>query len=421
MSVDGDDNNSKVNDMPRQEEVPDIDEGYSFDVSEETGDEVSLEWAVHYGFSEGDFGKDLFVRADGGVNVLGTSDLTNERKDIVFLKYSSAGVLEKETRIEGDANDHLRGFRFDKNGNAFVSKASYDDIHSEERTSESFLTKYDSDGSEVWKRVTQSMGYVFVNDDGQIFIQVYKIVGETEEDMFAEACVHKFNEEGEFLWEACPGSTRWGDYATGAFGPNGEVFVTGYTKISMDGDEYSGGNDVFVSKLSKNGDVEWTRQMGCEENDSMGGVASDSDGNVYMVAGLYCDFDGTGEEGRLLLTKYDSSGKEIWQKIWGGGVIDLVETDGDGNVYVAGWGNGYNDPGIPIDELEGELRFIAKFNKDGEKLYTQQFEMYSGERMIITDKGEMYITGNCEEVPCFGFENAGWYDIFLAKWDLGSE
>ncbi|MBK8173920.1 MAG: SBBP repeat-containing protein [Rhodospirillales bacterium] len=72
------------------------------------------------------------------------------------------------------------------------------------------------------------------------------------------------------------------DGATGiATGPDGRVHVVGDTYGHFGA--YKGGHDAFVITFDRDGRELWRHQLGTAEDDGVTGVATDADGNVYVV------------------------------------------------------------------------------------------------------------------------------------------
>ncbi len=101
----------------------------------------------------------------------------------------------------------------------------------------------------------------------------------------------------------------------------GNVFVTGVVTSALTDDlKHQGESDVFLAKLSREGEVLWLKQLGSEAWESNSVVAVDADGNAFLA------FDTTGvpkimhlegpEPGaafaRLLVVKFSPEGEALW-------------------------------------------------------------------------------------------------------------
>ena len=86
--------------------------------------------------------------------------------------------------------------------------------------------------------------------------------------------------------------------------------------------------------------VEWIKQLGSSGDDFSQGVATDSSGNVYISGSTRGALAGTNKgEYDAFVAKYNSSGKLLWKKQLGTSGYDSssgVATDSNGNVYISG-------------------------------------------------------------------------------------
>jgi hypothetical protein len=112
-----------------------------------------------------------------------------------------------------------------------------------------------------------------------------------------------------------------------------------------------GGTDAMLVKLAGNGDVEWVKQFGGRDNDTISHLAVDARGNVY-VQGVFrdtADWGGKplvahgGADNDVVLAKYDVNGDHLWS---------------------AGFGNAFNDVagGLAVDPA-GNTTMVGSFDK----------------------------------------------------------
>lgn len=104
--------------------------------------------------------------------------------------------------------------------------------------------------------------------------------------------------------------------------------------------------DVFWAKFDKNGNVLWAKSTGGKGEDHAGGIAVDSNENVYaflsfndtIVDGGFQLYN-SGFRNDLLLAKYDKDGNLITYKSWGSPyseVANNIAIDINGYIYI--WG-----------------------------------------------------------------------------------
>jgi hypothetical protein len=112
---------------------------------------------------------------------------------------------------------------------------------------------------------------------------------------------------------------------------------------------------------------QWTQQLGSSANDKAWAVATDSQGNLYVAGSTFGDLDGNTNAGDydMFLVKYDSTGAKQWVRQLGTSSNDEghgVATDSQGNVYVAGETNGDLDAGTSAGGVDV---FVVKYDGAG--------------------------------------------------------
>ena len=133
-----------------------------------------------------------------------------------------------------------------------------------------------------------------------------------------------------------PGTRGFDAARSVATDADGNVYVAGQTEGALGGRD-KGDGDAFVIKFDGDGHRLWARQPGTSLGDGANGVATDMDGNVYIAGCTEFAFDGG------LLTPLSLStigdGHRLWTQQPGSGRPDDafgVATDPEGNVYVVG-------------------------------------------------------------------------------------
>jgi chitodextrinase len=127
---------------------------------------------------------------------------------------------------------------------------------------------------------------------------------------------------------------------------SGNIYVSGYTTGNLDGQTNAGGEDIFLVKYDSTGARQWTRLSGTAGNDRGESVAVHNvTGNVYVTGTTAGSLDGQAYSGSgdVYLMKYNSSGTKQWTRLLGTTAIDnafSVAVDSNENVYVTGSTNG---------------------------------------------------------------------------------
>jgi LruC domain-containing protein len=222
-------------------------------------------------------------------------------------------------------------------------------------------------------------------------------------------------------WTRLFGSSA-NDLGTGlSIDTNGNIFVTGYTEGAWDGQSSAGDRDAFVSKYNSGGTHQWTRLLGSSTDNRGRGVATDSNGNVYMSGPTFGDIDGESASGwDTFFTKYDSDGNKEWTKIItsGGRVWTYASTIQGAYIYFTGYSdddiNGATDTGLGSDDV-----FVCKYDLNGNHQWTRIFGSTSEEKAygIHVDSNENVYLSGYTKGAWDGQSNSGNKDSFVTKYN----
>ena len=403
-------------------------------------DVPSVSWATSIGGTNSDYGYGIATDSNGNVYVIGkysgtvtigsTTLNSAGSSDAFVAKYDTSGTVQWAKSIGGTSSDAGQAIATDSNGNVYVigfynntatfapgttlTTAGYTDT---------FVAKYDTSGTVQWAEsiggtyfdygqaiATDSAGNVYVTGyyNGSVTIGTITLTSTGSNDIF----VAKYNTSGTVQWAKSIGGTDT-DYGYGiATDSNGNVYVIGFydnTVTFAPGTTLNstGGDDAFVAKYDTSGTVQWAKSIGGTSSDNGRGIATDSNGNVY-VTGKYST-TATFAPGTTLtsvgssdafVAKYNTSGTVQWAMSIGGTSSDYgqaIATDSAGNVYVTGYYSGSVTIGSTTLNSAGSTdAFVAKYNTSG----TVQWAMSIGGTSpdygygIATDSGgNVYVTG----------------------------
>lgn len=215
-----------------------------------------------------------------------------------------------------------------------------------------FVIKYDSDGNVIWTKgidICSAMGAgdIFISSVGNIFItgsfkystQIETTSGTINVDGGAtiDAYVAKILPNGDVEWfkqfwvSDGIGSNGWGK---GIVTDNDEnVYCVGYFKDTIDMDPgietnyfIASNYDIFLCKLSENGDFVWANQISGTGNDDISkSITIDDESNIYVAGNITGNVDFSGQaaltssgERDVFFLKSDADGNYLWVKRIGG-------------------------------------------------------------------------------------------------------
>jgi len=326
--------------------------------------------------------------------------------------------------VDADDNIYIGGeFRDRVDFNPFKGKENKDKRRSSKGAGDIYLTSYAPDGSYRW---TATMGSRSGTDCAQdivitpsnkvVFCGIF--IGKLDFDPTEgkdkqksngenDAFVTLLNTDGSYGWTVTFGGFIQEAALAVASDVDNNILAAGVFSGEADFDPGPGENikrpnnpdgytDIFVSKFAEDGSYLWTQTWGGIVSDWAFGIATDTDGNVY-VAGKFeetVDFDPTdGEDIRtsngkqdMYLTSLGPDGAYRWTRTVGGIENDAAlsaAVDDDGHVYLSGHFRGVVDfdsdgNGDIHNSGSGADAFVTKRRTDGSYLWTKSFGAETG-------------------------------------------
>jgi len=249
--------------------------------------------------------------------------------------------------------------------------------------------------------------------------------------------VAKLDKDGNWLWAEQTFGTTWAESYGISVDENGNSYVFGFFNETTTFGSFTltstGGNDVFVAKLDKDGNWLWAEQAGGSSHDYGWNISIDADGNSYVTG----EFQGTAYFGAFTITssgsadifaaKIDTDGNWQWAKKAGGTSVDKglgISTDAFGNSYVTGHFKYTATFGaFSLVSSGGNEIFVAKLDTDGNWQWAKKAGGSGWDHGygISTDAfGNSYVTGGFQGTSTFGsftLISTGGADVYVAELD----
>lgn len=313
-----------------------------------------LVWAKRAGSTGGsEYGFGLAANPDGSVLVTGyfegsatfgqgeanvTTLVSGGNTDAFIAKYNSNGTLAWVKRIGGSRFEWGYGISNNTDG-TFVISGQFNSTNSvifgqgdPNQTTltasgiyNSYVAKYNSDGSIIWAKKTVSTDSSFnwardiaMHIDGSSTVTGFFTgpavfgQGELNETTLvssgdADIYVAKYNSDGILVW-AKKGGGAGADLVLGiATNPDDSVLVSGYfrsTAIFGQGEANqttlisAGDTDIFIAKYNANGTLAWARRAGGTGQDGGSGIDVNIDGTILLV-GYFQGVSNFGQGGNI--------------------------------------------------------------------------------------------------------------------------
>jgi Beta-propeller repeat len=301
---------------------------------------------------------DIAVDSSENIYLSGTTDGTFDGNthlggaDIIAVKYNSNGEkqwsAQAGTALRDSSSNHFGGIGIDDAGDVYIAGSTYGSFAGGSTgTEDIFVMKIDDvSGDIIWAKekddsdwdwpqrmTTDNEGNSYVTGGGN-FEEHYDC-----NPHLADTVTIKYSSTGAILWTAqighCDASKGRGIKTDSS----GNVYVAGYTKLSIDGNDFYGGSaDFFVVKYNSLGTKQWTDQFGSDSFEYPMSMVIDNSGNFYVIGGASGTFEGnlTNEGGDIFVVKYNSSGTRLWNNQYIGSVEDAV-MDKWGGIIIIGF------------------------------------------------------------------------------------
>jgi hypothetical protein len=387
----------------------------------------SISWATYYGGSNTDYAVQPLFDSLGNIYVSGTSMSTTTIATVGAFQTTFAGGLE-----------------------------------------DMFLAKFSNSGTRLWSTYyggtgTDKAGPIAIDTSGYIYLVGYTWSSGLATPMSYQATISggwdgilaKFSSTGLRQWATYYGGVD-DDYANGLAADRfGNLYIAGYTRsttgIATAGafqPIFAGGSgygDAFIAKFNSAGVVRWgTYFGGSADENNVGDVATDKQGNVYLTAttestsgiatpGAH-QMTHAGGIDDVFLAKFDSTGYRIWATYFGGENYDShskVFADSANNVYLAAGTmsiSGIATPSSFQPVYGGGVAdaFLAKFNGTGVLQWATYFggtENDSYDCGYVDNAGNIIIAGHTMSSSGIASPGAfqstmhGMFDTYIAKFD----
>ena len=315
--------------------------------------ETLLEWNKTYGGSGDDRGSQLIQTSDGGYALIGYSDssdgdvtINNGNRDFWVIKINATGAITWEKSFgysgvdEGVSILETSDNHFMLSGVLDVTASGGDGNTGRYSPSHAggdyWSIKINASGGTVWSRFyggsfTDNPAGIIENTNSDLIT----VGGSDSNDVDIsnnkgayDFWVIKSNASGDIIWEKSYGGSEI-DEARGVISTdNGDHIIVGDTRSEeQDVSFNNGGADLWVLRISDNGDTIWEKSYGGSNFDVAKSISSTFDSG-FIIAGSSRSSNGDVNKNQgqndAWVTKINNSGQLIWETTVGGAEIDFA-------------------------------------------------------------------------------------------------
>ena len=403
-----------------------------------------------FGGSDDDEANDIINTSDGGFMVIGSSKsndglIQNKmdlESDIILMKFDSDKSIEWVKNYGGSRDDRgqsvvevsgigyaLLGYSMSNDGDASRNEGFHDN----------WVILIDSIGNIIWEKSYGFSGHdhaynIIKTKDGNLFFNGFLDVtasrglGSTEKveksikHGVGEFWCHKIDLDGNILWRKYFGGTNNDRSYDSIETADGDFIIVGSSE-STDNDISSpkGSYDIWVIKLSSNGDFLWERSYGGSKYETANSIIQSSDKKIHILGSTLSDDKDIsfqmGSSDFYLLT-IDSDGNLLSEQTFGGSNFDMgkkIEIDNKDNLWLTGYSRsldfdlsfnkGKNDAVLVQLSKNRILKKVLAIGAEGEDIANS---------LIHFNENEIIVAGYSDSRGDYFVENKGGKDIFLA-------
>ncbi len=249
-----------------------------------------------------------------------------------------------------------------------------------------WLVRLDPNGNPLWNRAYGGNGsdYSFsikaTPDGGSVIVGT---TGSSDGNIAGyhgngDLWVIRLSPNGDRIWNRVYGGNMTDEGGDILVTPDGGYMVIGYT-MSNDGDPvgHHGGGDLWMLRLDQNGSILWQKILGGSMRESGSSIVSTSDGGYAMTGNTYsADGDVTSNHGSsdLWVVKTDGNGSVLWQKSYGGSKLDWghsITEMTNGDLMVAGV-TASSDGDVHLNHGVGDV-WVLRLSSAGDLLWEKTY------------------------------------------------
>ena len=420
--------------------------------SEFTSDNINyqLDNIKIFGGSNDDQANDIINTLDGGFMVIGSSKSSDgliqnkigSESNIILMKFDSDKSIEWVKNYGGSKDDRgqsvvevfgigyaILGYSMSSDGDASNNEGFHDN----------WVILIDSKGNIIWEKSYGFSGHdhaynIIRTKDGNLFFNGFLDVtasrglGSSEKEVksikhgVGEFWCNKIDLEGNILWRKYFGGTNNDRSYDSIETANGDFILVGSSESSdIDISHPKGSYDIWVIKLSSNGDFLWERSYGGSKYETANSIIQSSDNKIYILGStLSSDKDVSLQIGNsdFWLLTLDLNGNLLSEQTFGGSNFDMgkkIEIDNRDNLLLTGYSRS-----IDFDSNSNKGKNDAVLIQLSKNRILKEFLTIGGEgedianSLIHFNENEIIVAGYSDSKEDYFSENNGGKDIFLA-------
>ncbi len=272
--------------------------------------------------------------------------------DIFITKHSKDSLLLWTQQFGSAQDDFATAVTTDNTGNVYITGYTYGDLAgSNQGASDIFIMKLDSNGLLLWQQQLGTLeddaaNSITLDNAGNILVAAYSFSSFDGKPHSGEHDIVtlKLDRDGNKLWSQQFGSPAYDIPNSIKVDSANNIYLTGYTEGTLNGNPNQGEADVFVSKLNTSGALQWTTLLGSGSEEKAQALTLDSDDNIIISGFTLGDLQGETNLGNFgadqFVAKIANDGTLMWYRQTGTTVDDRaygVAVTAEDDIIVTGY------------------------------------------------------------------------------------
>jgi hypothetical protein len=421
-------------------------------------------WEKSYGGKHADYLMDAQPTADYGFILAGSSlsnksgnksEDNNGDLDYWIWKMKENGDLDWQKNFGGFGSDFLQSIALTRDGGFILAGTSASEkgankLEDSRGNDDFWIIKLDAKGNQDWQKTIggssqEKMQSIYQTRDGGYIIggsSSSEKSGEKTIDGFGnlDYWIVKLDSKGIIKWQKTFGGIYMDELRSIEPTKDGGYIVGGYSNSPSSGnktDDNKGIGDYWVIKLDKDGNEQWQKTIGGDQDDQLSVVHQTYDGN-YIIGGN-SNSNSSNEKSKgnesgtdFWILKLDETGKTIWQETYNIGKVDVLNSlveNSDHSLLLGGFAQGESSQtlkgimkkaGDSLKAKKGTDDYVAiKITEKGEEIWRKTVGS-NGEdllkKAIETRDGGYLLTGTSNSKSSRDKESAiGSNDFWVVK------
>jgi hypothetical protein len=247
--------------------------------------------------------------------------------------------------------------------------------------------------------------------------------GGTPPDGNADAFLAKYSSGGTLQFSRLVGTDGDDEALAVAVGSEGNIYITGYTTGNLVPGGWQGGEDIFLDKFDATGTSLWLRQRGTPLDERAYGIAVNAFDEVFLTGSTRGSLDGNAAQGGddIVVLSYTTAGAWRWTDQRGSAVAEqglAIAVDGDGVPYITGYADAALGGQAFVGIRDG---ILMKYTRTGGRTWTREFGVpgatgtTTGTGIAIGFDSEFVVGGTLGDLN--GEINQGGNDRFAVRYN----